>query len=173
MQNVNLGTFFFLFIFFMICCALSSLHASTHSFSAFFKAFVSLLPFAASISFFVPDLQNNKKIITLTTVRYFSSERGACSIAVAYITYQSTWKRYEMFRNTPYGLQMNEWTNIFGAKLRKEFRIGYIIFGTFFGMTFGCSCSLRSQKSLKVRIQLLDMLDKYFDLCTRLSMMYI
>ena len=29
-----------------------------------------------------------------------------------------------------------------------------------------------AEKSLKVRIQLLDMLDKYFDLCTRLSMMY-
>ena len=49
------GDIFYLFIFFMICCALSSEgnSASTHSFGTFLKAFVSLLLFATSISFFL------------------------------------------------------------------------------------------------------------------------
>ena len=65
------GDIFYLFIFFMICCALSSEgnSASTHSFGTFLKAFVSLLLFATSISFFL--------FLTFKTIRRSSLDHCA------------------------------------------------------------------------------------------------
>ena len=65
------GDIFYLFIFFMICCALSSERnsASTYSFGTFLKAFVSLLLFATSISFFL--------FLTFKTIRRSSLDHCA------------------------------------------------------------------------------------------------